>query len=69
MDTFKLVSQITKEVFDDEELDAKFNEDPIALVKTYAEELTDEEAKDIAKQIAERLVIWGRNTGVASSLE
>lgn len=72
MDKFKLVSDITKEILNSAELETKFASDPMDVIDSllpddYAG--TEEEKLAMLEDIKNRVAMWTRNTGVASSVQ
>lgn len=72
MDRFKLVSSITKKILGSSELESRFAEDPLEVLAALLPEEyegSEEEKAELLRDIEARVVMWTRNTGVASSVQ
>ncbi|WP_165054610.1 MULTISPECIES: hypothetical protein [unclassified Adlercreutzia] len=72
MDKFKMISSITKEILGSSELESKFAEEPMEVLAALLPgdyEGSEEEKAELLRGIEARVVMWTRNTGVASSVQ
>lgn len=72
MDKFKLISDITKQILNSAELEAEFASNPKEVIESLLPddyEGTEEEKLAMLEDVKNRVVMWTRNTGVASSVQ